>query len=262
MEFFAEDSYTTSETTKRYLIDKTLNSRHYLVANYVAILLRARVAITRGRNSVEARAKRAFDIFRLVEGCGGRFHMTGLDNIRKCDGPTLFVSNHMSTLEANIFPCLLAPCSPMTFVIKRSLLKYPIFGPILESTNPITVNRVNPREDFQKVMQDGQALLQQGVSLVIFPQSTRSDRFDPEQFNSLGVKLARRAKVKILPIALKTDFWGNGRAIRDFGPIHREKRIHFAFGEPFSPEGSAKVAHKRVLDFIQGRMGEWAERNA
>ena len=81
-------------------------------------------------------------------------------------------------------------------------------------------------------MNGGVDLLNKGISIVIFPQSTRSVEFNPEDFNSLGVKLARKANVDIVPIALKTDWWGNGKLIKELGPIDRHKHIHIKFGEP------------------------------
>ncbi|MBW2177934.1 MAG: hypothetical protein JRH03_13480, partial [Deltaproteobacteria bacterium] len=52
--------------------------------------------------------------------------------------------------------------------------------------------------------------LQRNVSVLVFPQTTRGLRFDPDKFNTLGIKLARRAKVPVIPVAVKADAWGVG----------------------------------------------------
>jgi len=49
------------------------------------------------------------------------------------------------------------------------------------------------------------------ISVLIFPQTTRDLRFDPNKFNTLGIKLAKRAKVPVIPVAVKTDAWGMGK---------------------------------------------------
>jgi 1-acyl-sn-glycerol-3-phosphate acyltransferase len=258
LNFFAGDSYHTPANTPRLLADRLLGgSQAYFVAKYTAIIAQARLAIMRGMNTPLARAQRAHQIFQLLEGCDGRFHLSGLDQVRHNREPLLIVSNHMSSMEGSIFPCLLAPLTPISFVIKESLLKYPIFGPVLASSKPIVVGRRNPREDLQTVMTQGQALLEQGVSVIIFPQSTRAVAFDPEQFNSLGVKLARKAGVRVMPVALKTDFWGNGKWVRDFGPLHRERPICFAFGEPIEVGSNGRSAHQQVVEFIQTHLNRW-----
>jgi 1-acyl-sn-glycerol-3-phosphate acyltransferase len=141
--------------------------------------------------------------------------------------------------------------------VKESLVKHPIFGDVMRSRDPIVVGRTDPRKDFEAVMNEGVELLSRGNSIVIFPQSTRSVVFKPEEFNSLGVKLAKKAGVEVVPIAIKSDFWGNGKWIKELGPINRHKPIHIRFGEPFRITGTGKEENQRIIDFIQSSLGEW-----
>jgi 1-acyl-sn-glycerol-3-phosphate acyltransferase len=99
--------------------------------------------------------------------------------------------------------------------------------------------------------------LKAGVSIIVFPQSTRSSAFSPEDFNTLGVKLAARAGVPVIPIALKTDAWGNGRYIKEFGPIDSTKTVHISFGEPMQINGRGTAEHEKVIAFIQDNLGRW-----
>ena len=110
----------------------------------------------------------SYSIFKLIEKCGGKFHLTGLENIEHNEGPTVFISNHMSILETMVLPCLIAPVRDVTFVVKDSLVKHAVFGPIMRSRNPVVVSRDNSREDFKTVLTKGQELLAQGTSIVIF----------------------------------------------------------------------------------------------
>ena len=73
----------------------------------------------------------------------------------------------------------------------------------MRSRNPIVVGRTDPRKDFETVMNGGAERLKNGISIIIFPQSTRSLDFKPEEFNSLGVKLAKKAGVQVVPVAIK-----------------------------------------------------------
>ena len=66
-----------------------------------------------------------------------------------------------------------------------------------------------------QVGQTATGYLRNGMSVIIFPQTTRIMDFDRKQFNSMGVKLAKRAQVPVVPIALKTDAWGVGKWIKD-----------------------------------------------
>lgn len=163
----------------------------------------------------------------------------------------------MSTLETMIFPGIIAPLRDVTFVVKESLVTHPLFGDVMKSRDPIIVRRTDPRKDFEAVMNGGVDLLSKGVSIIIFPQSTRSIEFNPEEFNSLGVKLAKKAGVEVVPVAIKTDFWGNGKWIKELGPIDSKKPIHIKFGEPFRVIGNGKEENQRIIRFIQSSLEEW-----
>jgi 1-acyl-sn-glycerol-3-phosphate acyltransferase len=180
-----------------------------------------------------------------------------MENITTSEEPVLFIANHMSTLETMILPGIVSPLRRVTFVVKESLVRHPLFGNVMRSRNPIVVGRTDPRKDLEAVMNGGMELLSTGISLIIFPQKTRSREFIPEEFNSLGVKLAKKAGVKVVPVALKTDFWGNGKIIKELGPIDRHKPIYFKFGEPFVVTGCGKDDNQRIIDFIQSSLKEW-----
>jgi len=163
----------------------------------------------------------------------------------------------MSTLETMVFPGVIVPLKKSIFVVKKSLLTFPIFGHIMRATKPIAVGRTNPREDLKTVMTEGVEVLKNGTSVIIFQQSHRNPNFDPEVFSSLGVKLAQKAGVKVVPIALKTDFWGNAKLVRDFGPIRRKEKVHFAFGEPMVIEGNGKENNEQIIKFIKEHLNKW-----
>jgi 1-acyl-sn-glycerol-3-phosphate acyltransferase len=180
-----------------------------------------------------------------------------MENISEPAGPALFISNHMSTLETMVLPSLIAPHRDVTFVVKESLVKHPLFGDVMRSRDPIVVGRTDPRKDLEAVMNGGMDRLSNGISIIIFPQSTRSVEFKPEDFNSLGVKLAKKAGVPVVPIAIKTDFWGNGKWIKELGPLDSSKPIHIKFGEPFMVTGNGKEENQKIISFIQTNLSIW-----
>lgn len=253
------DHYDTPAGRRHWMDRLLLNSRLYFVAGVVNIVNRARIDANHGHYGDDGWVRSSFDIFRCIERCGGRFHLRGLDNIAAADGPVVFISNHMSTLETFIFPCLIEPYKHVTFVVKDSLVTNPFFGPVMRSRDPIVVFRDNPKEDFKTVMDKGKRMLAEGWSIIVFPQSTRTTMFDPEHFNTLGIKLARAAKVKVVPVAIKTDFWGNGRLIKEMGPLNRDQDIYMTFGPPLAIKGSGGEEHQQVIEFIQGHLQTWSQ---
>ena len=194
---------------------------------------------------------------RLAEDCGGRAVISGMDLPWRVPGPKVFVANHMSALDTMLFPALLLAKSDVTIVIKASLLDYPFFGTVLRAVDPIPVLRASPRDDLKQVLTAGTDALKGNRSVMLFPQSTRTVTFDRRQFNTMGAKLAARAGVPLVPIALKTDFHGIGRLRRDAGPVRRDKPIMVGIGAPIQVEGKGREAHQECVDFIATHLKEW-----
>jgi len=258
--YFGSDYYDTPVKKKLSLWDKfLLDNRLYFTIEYAYTVLRTRKEAIRGVYDTKAWADSSFYILRLIEKTGGKFYISGMENISKSDKPVLFIGNHMSTLETMVLPCIIAPHREVTFVVKESLVKHFLFSDIMRSRDPIVVGRNDPRKDLEAVMIGGSKLLSKGVSIIIFPQSTRSLVFKPEEFNSLGVKLAKKTGVEIVPFALKTDFWSNGKIIKELGPLDRNKPIYIKFGDPFSATGSGKDDNQRIIEFIQSSLREWIQ---
>lgn len=236
---------------------------HFQVAfkyKFLRVNFHARKLAVRGLYPTEEWVRSSLRVMKLLENCGGRFHITGIQNIRDCRGPVVFVGNHMSTLETMVLPFLIAQVKDCTFVVKESLVKSSAFGPVIRSRDPIVVSRHNSREDLVKVMTRGQEILAQGRSVVIFPQSTRRLDFRPEEFNSLGVKLAAKAGVQVIPFALKTDFWRNGIYVKDLGPLDRANRdVYFAFGQPVEIKGTGKNENQEIIEFIRANLSVWKQ---
>lgn len=201
--------------------------------------------------------KSSYNTVKSLESVGGSFIIENAHVFQELKTACVFVSNHMSVLETFVLPCLIQPYRPVTFVVKESLIDYPLFKWVMRSRNPIVVGRDNPRQDLKTVLLEGQKRLKNNISVVIFPQTTRSDTFDPNAFNTLGVKLALRGKVPVVPVALKTDAWGLGGKYKDFGEVDPSKPVHICFAEPMQVKGSGKDEHKMIIDFISDKLNSW-----
>ncbi len=193
-----------------------------------------------------------------LEMAGVRVHVEGVEKFIGLQSPCVFIGNHMSTLETFILPCLIQPHKDVTFVVKESLVNYPHFGWVLRARDPVVVKRQNPREDLATVLKEGAERLLAGRSVIIFPQSTRSGTLDLKLFNSIGVKLARNAQVPVVPVAIKSDAWGCGRILKDFGPIAPQIPVHFKFGAPITFTDTGKEAHQEVVEFIASSLEAWS----
>ncbi len=199
----------------------------------------------------------SLDCLLALETVGVEIEIMGMDRLEKVTGPCVFVANHMSTLETICLPGVVQPYKDCTFIVKRGIIEYPVFKHIMLARDPIVVERVNAREDLQVVLDQGAKALAKGRSVVVFPQTTRTVNFDPEQFNTLGVKLARRANVPVVPVAVQSDAWGIGRWVKEFGRIDPSKTVRFAFGEAIPIQSRGGDEHRQVIEFIQSQLRSW-----
>jgi 1-acyl-sn-glycerol-3-phosphate acyltransferase len=230
--------------------------------SFCLIVFLASLKARRGLYGDRDWARSSIDTLRALERVGVAFEITGVEHLKAARSPFVIIGNHMSVMETSILPGIVSPVRPVTFVVKSSLLEYPFFNHVLRSRDPIAVTRNNARRDLKTVLAEGTARLEQGISVIVFPQTTRTRRFDPSQFNSIGVKLAQRAGVPVIPLALMTDAWGNGRLLKDFGRIDPSKKARFSFGEPLVVRGRGSDAHQAVIRFIGGRLETWRAENA
>lgn len=227
-----------------------------------AVLYRAGKKAAGGVYSADDWISSSEEVGHILESVGADIRIEGFEHVRSLEGPCVFVANHMSTLETFFLPCIIQPVRDVTFVVKNSLLKYPCLGPVLRSRDPLVVGRTNPREDLAVVLDGGQRHLALGRSVIIFPQGTRSHTVDGAQFSSLGVKLARKAGVPVVPLALKSDAWGTGSFIKDIGFIRPQRPIRFLFGAPIPITGNGKEEHTAVVNFIKKTFDGWLSEDA
>ena len=259
--FAGMDSYDTPESNRPSLaFHLWLHSRWYFYqSNFHTFILSGRLA-ARGKLDKEAQIAYSSRNIHLIERCGGHIHLRGLNHLRDLGGkPVVIVGNHMSLLETAVMHAIIREYVDFSFVVKKSLLDIPIFRHILLSFHAIPVSRTNAREDLRTVLTEGKKVLEEGRCMIVFPQATRTSTFDPTQFNTIGIKLAKSAGVPILPMALKTDFISTGKYLRDLGPLHPERSVRFEFGPPMEVGANPHETHQKTIDFIQGCFDRWAE---
>jgi len=211
----------------------------------------------KGQYDDEAWRISSYKVLQALERTGLQVSVSGIDHLQGLKSPCVIIGNHVSMMDTVVLPAIVVQEIPMTFIIKESLMNYPVFKHVMRSRNPIALTRVNARQDLKTVLIEGGKRLEQGISVAVFPQTTRGTDFDPGQFNTIGIKLALRAGVPVLPLALKTDAWSNGKLIKDLGRIHPEITAHFAFDAPLTVEGKGREQHRKVINFISSKLREW-----
>ena len=227
-------------------------------SSWLANVVRSSAQAKRSQYGDQEWVASSLEVLHSLERVGVQVEASGLRYLQQLDSPCLIVGNHMSSLETTILPGLVQPLQRVTFIVKSSLLDYPFFKHVMRSRDPIAVSQTDPRADFKAMLEGGLRRIEQGISIIIFPQGERTTTFDPAAFNKIGIKLAKRAGVPIVPLALQTDAWGIGSFIPELGKIDPAKKVHFAFGKPIEVTGRGIEQHEEILAFISQNLKSWA----
>ena len=132
---------------------------------------------------------------------GIKVRVTGMENLpqEKRAGAILLVK-HQSTFETFYLPTLMP--HPLAFVFKRELLYVPFFGWAMARLDMIHIDRSLRAQAFNKVVEQGKRLLQQGVWVIMFPEGTRIPRGQKGQYKSGGARLAVETGAPVIPVAV------------------------------------------------------------
>lgn len=185
--------------------------------------------------------------------CSLDYKIKGLEKIPNVPG--VFMANHQSFWD-NMFMQLITP--KHSWIIKQELLDIPFFGWGLKILEPIAVNR-HSSMSVREIIIKGKQKIAEGMSMVIFPESTRLKVNEDRSFKPSGIKLAIEAGVPIVLIAHNSGlFWPKGFWIWP-GTIEVEI-IDVIYPEQFQDKDVRKIT-ENVQKIIQEHKNSLAGNN-
>ena len=101
--------------------------------------------------------------------CGIRVQVSGLEQVGS--GAALIASRHQSAFDTFVWLTLVPRCC---YVLKRELLRIPLFGPLLPLAGMIAVDREGGAAALRGLMREGERAKREGRQIVIFPEGTRA----------------------------------------------------------------------------------------
>ena len=157
-----------------------------------------------------------FVLFWLRVVCGVRYRIEGLENIPH--HPVVVLSTHQSAWETIYLYYAVSPVCP---ILKKELLSIPFWGWAMRLQKPIAIDRSKPREAGRTLLVEGKKRLEEGLSVVIFPEGSRSPAGVVKPFSRGGAKLAVTAGIPVLPVIHNAaDCWPAHTILKKPGTIH------------------------------------------
>jgi 1-acyl-sn-glycerol-3-phosphate acyltransferase len=156
------------------------------------------------------------------------------------EGTFVVCSNHQS--NADIFCLSFVKRNRWRWLAKRSLLRIPVFGWIMQIGGHVPVER-GERSSGEKALARCREWLERGVSVGFFPEGTRSETDEVKEFKMGAFKLAVDAQTPILPVAIT----GTRFALPKHGWVMREKaNVKIRVLEPIAAGNDAEALRDRV----------------
>ena len=147
--------------------------------------------------------------------CGVKVSIIGIENIPK--HPVILISNHQSPWET-IF--LYYYFSPVSAILKKELLRIPLFGWSLAMLKPIAIDRKRKLNARLAILKQGKELLENNISILIFPEGTRVNPGKIKKYQAGGAVLAIEAGATVLPVSHNAGYyWPSGKFIKYPGTI-------------------------------------------
>lgn len=128
---------------------------------------------------------------------GAKIDINGKENIK--EETCVYVVNHQGFLD---IPVLISALDKSVgFIAKKEILKFKMMSYWMKQIHCIFMDRDNIRESM-KAINEGVDNLKNGCSMIIFPEGTRSKCSKVGEFKKGSMKLALKAKVPIIPVAI------------------------------------------------------------
>ncbi len=160
--------------------------------------------------------------------------------------PCLYVANHLS----NIDPPAVWLCLPRVAVIaKAAIFRWPLLGYGMKMAEFIPVVRERP-ESRREAMEGGIARLRKGLSLLVFPEGTRSPDGRLLPFRPGPFTMAIEAQAPIVPISIR----GTREIMPKGSPWIRPGRVTFVFHEPIPTKGLTQTDRDELVKGVRERI--------
>jgi len=189
----------------------------------------------------------SIDAARVIMGI--RYEVQGQDNLPVGEtSPAILLVKHQSTYETFLMPAIMP--HPLAYVFKKELLYVPFFGWSIGSLDMIHIDRSHRAKAFAKVVEQGKALLDRGVWVIMFPEGTRIPRGERGGYKSGGTRLAIATGAPVIPVAVTSaKCWPRKAFIKTAGVVD------VSIGKPIPSVGrDADELMREVETWIEAEM--------
>lgn len=177
--------------------------------------------------------------------CNLHYHVTGSEHILA--HAHIILSKHQSAWETIGLQCIFPP---QIWVMKKELLMIPFLGWAFWALDAIPIDRSAGREALKKLVEHGKDRLSRGLSVVIFPEGTRTAPGSRGKYHIGGAWLASHTHTTVVPVAHNAGRYWRKNSILKYPGV-----IQVVIGPPLETAGlKPDAVNKQVEEWIEAEM--------
>jgi 1-acyl-sn-glycerol-3-phosphate acyltransferase len=165
--------------------------------------------------------------------------------------PVVFMANHQSLYDIPVM--LVSVPGRICFLAKRSLFYLPIFGWALAAVGFIPIDR-NDRSRAREAFARSLASISEGVSIVIYPEETRSIDGRMLPFRRGGFLMALKGHAPIVPVGIRGTLSVRAKG----GLVIRPGRVEVHYGEAVAVDSFGVRRKQELVDEVEARVAALA----
>jgi len=146
--------------------------------------------------------------------------------------------NHASFLDT-LLALAYIPCN-FRNIIKEEVFSIPLLGLVLRRSGEIALDRKNPWKALRSLRRSAD-LLKEGISIVVFPEGTRSRNGEIQQFKTALFILPIRSRIPVVPVRIEGTFQALKRGSILLNPVP----LRLTFYDPI-PADPFEVRHRDI----------------
>ena len=183
----------------------------------------------------------------ILKLCGIRLVVQGLEGLDP-NRQYIFIANHQSYIDIPVLVQALSQFQ-LRWIAKKELFWVPLFGWVLWSSKHIIVDRSSLSRAMNSLSR-ARERIEKGISVVVFPEGTRSHHGDLLPFKRGGFLLAFKSQTPIVPVTIK----GSG-AVWSRGDWRiRSGEIEIVMGKPVSVDRYRAQDLKLLLNRVRAEI--------
>lgn len=196
-----------------------------------------------------------FKVVILISGV--KLTVIGEENVPD-DTAVLYIGNHRSYFDIVL---TYARCKRLTgYVAKKEMLKIPLLSTWMKFLHCQFLDRSDIREGLKTILAAIEKI-KEGVSIMIFPEGTRSkneSELELLPFHEGSFKIATKSGCPIVPVCINN----SSSLFEDQFPRIRPAHVIIEYGKPIYPKELSREDQKFIGKYVQNVIEETLKKNA